>query len=60
MRSIDCRLVGSLTCDVVVLDTLLAGFREVLCVFDLADRDALMISLMVDRLDSQHGVSPNH
>ena len=37
---------------VVLLKTLLLRLREVLCVFDLTDRDALVVALMVDGLDS--------
>jgi hypothetical protein len=42
----------SLARGVVLLKTLLLWLREVLCVFDLTDRDALVVALMVDGLDS--------
>ena len=50
---------ASLARDIVLLNTLLLRFREMLGVFDLTDRDALVIAVMVDGLDSQYIVSSN-
>jgi hypothetical protein len=44
----------------VLLNTLLLGLCKMLRVFDLADRYALMMSLMVNCLYAQHQVPPNH
>ena len=52
--------VGSLSCDVVLLKTLLLRFCEVVRVFDFAYRDALVITLMINGLNSQNVVLPNH
>ena len=51
---------ASLARGVVLLKTLLLRIREMLGIFDLTDRDALMSAFVVNGFDSQYIVSSDH